>query len=354
MSILLRVDGVDYEDFTAISVNSSMADFCNVAEFTFTDRNRDGLRFDGSEFIEIIIDSELYFSGYAGDFEGSISSNDHTLNLVVYQKTIDIAQSSLTDNIEVVKGATIEYIIQKVIENIGIDCKVVTDLTIEPFQEDEIVSGVMGENAFDFIDQYIKKRQVLLNTNKDGNIEIVRSNTVYNGDILQLIDGNETNNVIISSFSKNFNKKFYKYTCKCQDNLTNGNLNKDFENRVAITYDNSVRKTRQLEIIIDSSSIDTLKKRVIWEKNVRQNSGVYNCIVKGHRSSAGNLWEKNMLVSVKDDTWGIEKQMIIKELSLKEDLSSGLITEMNCVDPITFSTVEDYDYNFEEGTLTRK
>ena len=103
---------------------------------------------------------------------------------------------------------------------------------------------------------------------------------------------------------------------------------------------------------MDSNSTSTLRKRLIWQKNFDLNSDEYICTVKGYRSNIGSLWYPNMLVDVKDERRNIEKRMLIKrtEWKFSED---GTFTDMILVDPIAFSDIEDYEYNFETNEIIR-
>lgn len=354
-SILFRVNGIDFQNFQSINIRKSLIDFNGGYSLKYTDRDGNGALFKGNDLIEIIVNGETYLKGYVSENVGNIENNRHIIETFGQERTIDLVQSSLTENIEFQNSVKMIDVVKKVLLSLGMDTvKVITDLDIKPFEGGEIVSGEMGDNAFAFLEKYSRKRQLVLITNPDGNIELQRANFNFDGDILQLIEQNETNNVLSSSFKENFDNRFNQYTCKCADNLSFGDLNPDFVDRVGIATDSEIRASRKLEIIMDSSSIDTLKKRAVWEKNMRLNGGVYTCRVQGFASNTQNLYYPNMnLIQVNDDVQKINKQMLLRDVSLTLS-NAGSFSDLILVDPIAYSNLEDYKYNFEEGSIIRR
>lgn len=351
--ILFRVNGIDYKDINEIEFNKSLTEFCGGFSLSITDRNDRGILFNGQEECELVIEGESIFKGYIVSTDGSIDNDFHLISVSGNERTNDLVESDLTENIEFTQSIKLEDIIRKVLSSLGMDfISVKSNTTLTPFNTDETISGQVGENAFQFIEKYARKKQVLITTDRDGNILLQRSSSIPNGGDLQLIKNNPTNNILTSSYRKDFRKIFAQYTLKCSDNLSTGWVNKSFEERRAFAFDTTIRQSRRKEIVVDSTDIFTLRKMAIWEQNVRLNGGEYICKVQGFKSNNDQIWYPNMLVSVKDDIWGIEKNMIIKSCSYTQN-NSGTFTNLNLVDPVVFSTIEDYNFNFNKGTLVK-
>lgn len=352
--ISIRRNSIDYINFNSVSFRKSLVEFCGGYDVAYTDIDNKGIQFKADDDIELLIDDNKVFTGYVSSFSGEIDSGMHILRIKGKDKTIDFAQSSITENIEFTNTVKLEDVIQAVLTSLDIDdIQVINKLDIKPFETGEIVSAEVGDNALQFVEKYARKRQVLLTTTKDGNIELQQANFTDNGDVLQLIHGNPTNNVLFSSFERDFDNVYAQYTCKCSDALSTGDLNEDFVDRIAVATFDDARPARKTEIILDAASIDTLQKRAIWEKNCRLNGGVYRCRVQGFYNSLGEVYFPNMgLVQVTDDTWGINKKMLIKAVSFSFS-NSGAVTDLTLVDPIAFSTIDDYEYNFEEGSIIK-
>ena len=350
-----RINGVDYTDFIGISCSKSMVEFSGGFTFNITDRKDSGKFFDGSEKCEIVIGSEIVSTGFIDEFSGNLDNGNHIINASGNEKTVDIIDSDLTSNIDFTGAIKLKDVIKKVLSTLNItDISVDSNIGVEAFTGDDLVNAEIGDNAFSFIEDYCKKRQVVITTTKKGNILLQRASTEFNGDVLQRIKGNTTNNVLTSSFRESFRNRYAQYICRCSDNLSTGEYDVGFEERKASSYDNQIRSTRKKEIIIDSSDIYTLRKRAIWEQNFRLNGGVYDCKVQGFRSPVTNeVWYPNMLVLVKDTTWKIDKMMVVRDVEWKQD-GAGSFTKLSLVDPIAFSTLKDYTYDFKSGTIKRK
>lgn len=336
--IYFRVDGVDYDNFLGISFTKTLSSFCAGFVLRMSDRKNAGSKFNGQSLCEILIDDNKLFTGYISELSGNIDNGKHSIQLKGNEKTVDLIESDFSKSIDISNGIKLEDIIRKCLDTIGLDCKVYTDLIIPKFSNTEKISSEMGDNIFDFIDGLCNKRQVVINTDINGNIILQRANTIYQGAVIQSITGNNTNNVLSSSFTENFSKRFYKYICRCEDGST-GELNDDFNNRKAVSIDSSIRKTRIRDITLEALDIETLKKRAVWEKNFRLNNGVYMCKVKGFYNNIGQIYYPNQLCLIKDDTWGIETKMLLSDVSYSQD-SSGSFSDLTFVNPLAYDVGE--------------
>ena len=100
-------------------------------------------------------------------------------------------------------GFTLNRLIQKLVTHLGSDVSVVNDSTPEPFNKAEDVAvPEVGENAFSFVETYAKKRQAILSSNADGDIEITQSKGTQTGITLQNSIAEGTNNILAASDRK--------------------------------------------------------------------------------------------------------------------------------------------------------
>lgn len=373
--ITLALNGQQYEDFISASVVKDLTEPTGGFAFKLTDRNSEGSPFGADDEVEVFIDGEQVITGFTMTENDDSSITTSVIDITGKDRTIDFVQDHLSTNISfgesdssleslylegikkqpVLTGDfSLVDVIKKALLNINLDVQVNLQdgLQIDNFTQEENIIGKAGDKAFAFCEKYARKRGVVITTDRNSNILIQKSTEEYNGEILQYIIGNETNNIETSSISKNHNNKFYKYTARCSQNLSLGSFGKNPTNKTVIIYNDQVRKSRQKEIVMDANSTSTLRKRLIWQKNFDLNSDEYNCKVKGFRSNTGTLWYPNMLVEVNDERRRIEKRMLIKRVEWAFS-ESGTFTNMILVDPIAFSDVEDYEYNFNTNEIIR-
>lgn len=373
--ITIAVNGQQYEDFLSASVSKSLVQVSGGFAFKMTDRKDDGIPFKADDEVEIFIDSEKIMTGYIMEIEGNIEKSNDIISIKGKEKVIDFVQSDLSSNISfgsssnsleeqylndlenqpVLEGNfSLIEVIKKALRNINLNINVnlQNGFILDKFTQEENIIGKVGEKAFKFCEKFARKRNVVITSDENGNILIQKATNIYNGEILQLIIGNETNNVLKSSYKQSFNNRFYKYTARSSQNLGLGSFGDNPTNKVVIVYNNQVRNSRQREIIMDANSLSTMRKRLIWQKNFDLNEDIYNSRARGFRSNIGELWNLNTLVEVNDEKWKIKKRMLVKSCNWKLS-GGGTFTNMALVDPIAFSDVEDYEYNFNTNEIIR-
>jgi len=375
--ITLALNGQQYEDFVSASVVKDLTELSGGFAFQLTDKSGDGVPFGANDSCEVYIDGEKVITGYTQKKKGGLSTSTSMYNIQGKERTIDFIESDLSTNITysdeessnalerlylnnikkqpILTGDfSLKDVIRRTLSNINLDISVFQQdgLVLDNFTQEENIVGKCGAKAFAFCEKYARKRGVLISSTKNSNVRIQRSARSYNGLVLQLILDNETNNVEDSEFVEDYSKSFYKYTARCSQNLSLGIFDKNPTNKTVTIYNNKIRKSRQKEIVMDANSTSTLRKRLIWQKNFDLSNDTYTCKVKGFRGNNGILWYPNLLVEVNDERWGVKKRMLTKRVEWTFS-NGGTFTNMTLVDPIAFSGIESYDYNFRTNEIKR-
>lgn len=175
-NVVLEVNGTPYEGFTEINVKNSIEDFSGDFSFKATIEGIKFLPFKGNEPCRVLIDDIPLITGYIESVDYSYDTNSHEVEISGRDKTADIIDSSIVGNIEL-NSPSLETIVKAVLAGLNLDIAIINQAgDIEP-EKDELVSAEVGENAFDFIEKYARKRGVLLSTNGDGNIVFTRAST---------------------------------------------------------------------------------------------------------------------------------------------------------------------------------
>ena len=206
-NVVLEVNGTPYEGFTEINVKNSIEDFSGDFSFKATIEGIKFLPFKGNEPCRVLIDDIPLITGYIESVDYSYDTNSHEVEISGRDKTADIIDSSIVGNIEL-NSPSLETIVKAVLSGLNLDITIINQAgDIEP-EKDELVSAEVGENAFDFIEKYARKRGVLLSTNGDGNIVFTRAST-------EILDGvliNKVNNdKIVNSSNITIPTLLWKY-----------------------------------------------------------------------------------------------------------------------------------------------
>ncbi len=350
MSMKLEVNGVQYDNFTAASCEIRLDALSNAFSFEAVAADGEPLPFKGGDSCRIIVNDIRVLTGSIEVIEVNYDANQHVIIVQGRDKTGDLLDSNIDTISDLRAPITLKEIIEKVIEKvIGLDIKVIEDVTTEPFNAaEDVAAPEPGENAFDFIEKYSRKRQVLLTSNGDGNIVITSGSTETSIGNIQHIIGANDNNVLSSSFTFDTTGRYNVYKFVSQLNPFSLNFAGDTSIKSVVdqsgqTFDPDVRIGRQLILIASTSSSDDQNElRAKWEANIRKARGlVYAVTVSGYRidptDDNSDLWQINKLYQIVDDYLGKSEPMLCNSVTFTLDVQGGELTSLSFVDQKAYS-----------------
>ena len=350
MTLRAEINGVNYSGFKDYKVNRSVEHLSSDYTLTLSNEGNRGLPFQRGANIVIYANNVPVLTGFIEDLKVNYSKDDHDITFGGRSKVCDLIDSTIGHKIEIKGPVTLEQIIAKVMKEINMTGVGIINNAgpLKPFTDKEIVAGTVDQHIFDFLEQYTKKRQVLMTNDGLGNVVLARAGTEHAAtSLIQYIDkelGNKYNNIKSADVSFDDSQRYYLYRAFGQGNPAAGaasgtSNNENLTNRIGQAIDPEIRTTRILDITAESTSdIPTLNERCKWEANIRRARSIEYCAtVQGHvMTNNGKPWEPNMLVSVKDEMALIDSSLLIKDVNYSLDLSGGSITKLTLVHPDSF------------------
>jgi prophage tail gpP-like protein len=329
----------------------SMIEFTSEANFEIALEQGQFPPFLGNESCEILIDDQKVMTGFIDIVDVQYSTTDHKVNYTVRDRTADFADSSI-DVINDLSGSlSLVKVIQIVLSHLGLSnievLNKVDGLKNFDITKDDLAPEV-GENCFEYCEKLARKRQVILTTNADGNIELIRnSGETYKIPFQNSFnDVNKQNNIKSGSFAYNYGSSFRKYIVKSQLGKASSSgvlsfgttSNKDVANQEGFFEDKGVRKGRQTVIIASESSAEKdNNEQAKWQANFnRSASSTYNIVFYGH-SLGDELLITNKLFSVLDDFAEIDEVQLIESIEFQYDLQGGSISSISLADKDSFT-----------------
>lgn len=332
--------------------------------------------------IIVDIDGEPIVSGYIDSVNIDYDTTSHEIVLSGRDKTADFIDSTLESKtfnppigfvqlltkLLILVGYSVVPVQKKIgfgiPLNIGQQISIINNAgVIEPFSTAEGIQLRHSESAFGLIQKMAEKRQLILNSDGNGNIVIAKIGDVSTDTVLlNIIGGGDTfnNNIKNANIKIDFTSRFNQYTIKSMLNSSsNGPLAGDDSSDVTnigvpqsgTAYDKQVRATRKYTAI-GSSSMNSKDcfNRAIWQGNIARTKGfTYCCEVFGFRQNLkevfGNselfplnpLWKPNQLVYVNDEFANIDDDLLIKSVTYNQDLKGGSTTKLELVDKLSYS-----------------
>lgn len=335
MSLSIQRNGENYVNFKDAMCSISMENVCGHFSFTSSPDENNSFPVKVDDPVNFLADGIKAMTGYVEALTGSDDKETNDILLSGRGKLCDLVDSTLKEPKEFSGKVSLAYIVETVLADIGLDVEVIEDFTTPPelFEDWDIESPEIGQSGFDFIEKLARKRQVLLTSDKDGNLVLTRaSDTIFPAQ-LKKKKGNQDNNILSSSLTIDHSKVYNTISVAGQLNPLNQAANvrpKDLVSIVSSSAVNSnIRTSRGLIINAEESSDGfTANQRAIWEANIRRaRSLTYAPVVQGH-SVNGQLWIPNVIVSVDDDFRGLHGDMRIKTVTYLASLEEGSTTRL--------------------------
>lgn len=349
MTMKLEVNGVQFDNFTAASCEIRLDALSNTFSFEAVAAEGEALPFKGGDACRVLVNDRAVLTGFIEVVEVNYNASEHTIRVQGRDKTGDLLDSSVSEVSDLRAPITLKEIIEKVIDNVGADIKVIEEVSTDPFDAaQDVAAPEPGDNAFDFIEKYSRKRQVLLTSNGDGNIVITAGSSEEASGSIQHIIGAEDNNVLASSFSFDTTGRFNVYKFASQLNpfalISAGDTGLDsVVNQSGGITDPDVRIGRQLILIAETpNSDDQNEARSKWEANIRKARGlVYSVTVPGYNVDLtdlnSDLWQINKLYQIVDDYLGKSEPMLSNTVTFTLDLNGAELTSLSFVDQQAYS-----------------
>jgi len=356
----LEVNGVQYTNFVSASCELRLDSLSSAFSFNAVAPEGQAMPFKGGEACKVIVDNEPVLTGFIEVVDVDYSGSDHTITVSGRDKTADLLDSTI-DVINDIRGdgLTLKELIEKVIDHLGLDIKVIDQVNPDPFNATEdIAAPEPSDNAFDFIEKYSRKRHVLLTSNADGNVVITANSGVNAEGAVQHVIGAEDNNVINASFSYDTTGRYNNY--KLTSSLNPVALNQAGDTDLASVVSQSdgvsdpdIRKGRQMVIISENPfSKGSCRERAKWEADIRRARGlIYSATVPLYRvdGEEGDLWQINKVYRVVDDYIGKIEPMLCNSIifSLSDE---GRNTELGFVGQNAYKLFIEPDSSVSEAS----
>jgi len=353
-ALRLKLSGDEIIGLIDASVTKNIETFCG--NFSVTVVTDDLINFPvrrGAE-AQILAGDIPIITGIVQRITIQYGPDNHTIIFQGRDKTSHIVDNSIVGNIELVAPVTLKQVVQKVLDSYGLltfieQPEVIEETDIEPFAQGEIVSAAVGQNAWDFIETYARKRQVLVTTNGDGNIVLTRgSQERIQTFLLHELNGQQ-NNIKNATMIFDDTERFNAYVIKTQGNTSGRgviiNPGTIANGQDGIAFDTDIDTVRQLVVIAENASNgQTTEERATWEANIRrERSQIYSCQIQGFLAQEdGIVWQPNLLVPVIDDFAQINGDLLIRSVTYNSTLG-GSTTDIELVTPDAYSLAAEQD-----------
>ena len=326
-NVTLTVNGRNYQGFKNVTIGAGIERQCRSFQLVTTWRwpgQTVDLPIRFGDKVEIRIGDDLVLTGWVDATPVSVSGNSVTRSVSGRSLTCDLVDCSA--EFAQWRSQPVAAIVQALASNYGISVVdeagasgTITDHSVDP-----------GETVFESIDRLLSLSRLLSTDNSSGQLVIAEPGSGGRA-VDELVLGE---NILASSMSQDFSDCFSEYRCVGQRSGSDSIDATAAAEVSASQTDARVKRTRTL-IIQQSGQLtpELAQERARWESENRMSRALsVNVTIQGWRQSNGALWEANQIVRMRDDVCGIDRDMLIVEITY-ELSESGLLTHMRLSPP---------------------
>lgn len=338
--IIVETNGQRYTGWTQIKVTRSIENMCAAFSFQASPSARTPFPVKLGQACRVFVADILFLTGWIEKINVNFDADTHTISVQGRDRTNDIVDSQIGNNIEFTSGSTLKMIVEKILKELNLShINVIDRFNLKKF--DDIETDSLGVTGFDFIERFAKKRQVLLTTNGDGDIVFQRANDETYNTVLST-EANTVGTIFKSNVVYDDTKRFNEYSVHGQTNnlafLTETGIARakarSNVNIVGKAVDNDIRESRKYFFQPeDNGVVDDNVQRAKWEANYRRSqSMIYTATLQGFKPlDDEGIWDINKLVRVIDEFSNINETnstLLVTSVAFSQSVDDGSITTL--------------------------
>lgn len=322
--VTLQIQEKTYAGWLGFSVTRSIESLANQFRLTLTDNwidQKSPWPIVPGDKAKILLGSEVLITGYIDEVNPSVDATSKSLEVAGRDLAGDLVDCSASGS--EYKNLTLDKLATTLAKPFGITIKKST--SVGAAFPSVVVS--QGETVFEVLDKRARTRGVLLISNANGTVEIMKpgSTRATTG----LFEGQ---NILQASAKYDAKDRFSKYTVKSQLSAVDEDGTAGFQVQGSAT-DSGVLRFRPLVLQAEAQSeTGNAQTRAQYEATVRAaRSQTVQVKLRGFRQTEGGaLWAPNQLVAILAPSIGIRSQidMLISQVTFSLD-DSGTITTLD-------------------------
>lgn len=332
-TVTLSAGGHDYAGWKDVSISAGLErqarDFTVSITWKWPNGGDAPVRIRQGEEVEVRIGEDLLLSGYVFSTPIRYDGTSITLSISGRSKTADLVDCAAINSPGQWRGQSVQKIVEALAGEYGI--KVVNEAAVTLGLDDHTIEP--GETAFESIDRLLTLSRLFSTDDGRGRLVIATPGTAGRAvDALEL-----GKNILTGDGALDFSNVFSEYITRGQRSGTDTSFGVAASEVEARLADDRVTR-RRVKVIHQSGQMTSkmARDRVQWERaNALSKAMAINYTVQGWRQSSGELWRHNMIVRVIDPLIGLDRDMLISEITYELG-EPGTFTRMTVAPPDGF------------------
>lgn len=337
------LNGQVFKGWKTVSLSNSFEETTGEAQLTISEQPGNPLPADIGDECQIILAGTPVLTGFIKSVEGTLEFGSHDINLTAKDKTDDLIKSTIGPDLKVKAPVDLKQVAEKTIKQMGLDIKVIDKVSPEVFKQGEVVSGDIEDRGQRFLDQWAKKRGIVLNTDGKGNLVLNQNQKEQSKYKLNSGPEGSVNNILSSSYSNSEEGRSSEYNASGQKSPNDKEFwesrskgdplgsAKAMATNWGKAIDSAIRPQLKLHFRgRKGMQGKTPEETAKWSANVNRARGfTYKCKVQGFTQGLGGaLWWPGLLVEVSDWHWNVDHILFLKSVAFSKTWGEGATTDL--------------------------
>lgn len=330
--VQLTVNGADYGGWKSLRLARGIEQIAGSFELTVSEL------WPGQQIIKniapgdrckVTVDGTVAITGHVDDVAIDYAAESHEVSVLGRDATGDLVDCSAIHGSGKWTNARAETIAADLCApfRIAVRSDVDTGAAIEWKIEE-------GEAVFECLDRMAKSKGVLLMSDGKGGLVITRAGK--GGRVATALERGV--NILSGQLQLSFRDRFSKIVLKGQGASNDSQWGEATRLKAEVADAMVARYRPKIIVAEDLADGAGLKRRALWEANVRSGKSAQIVVRLQGWSHPGGLWQPNTIVHVKDPWMRTDADLLIKGVTSLLD-ESGTITELQLTLPQAFDLV---------------
>lgn len=357
-SVIVMLDGVPFTGWKKVTVSQAFDKATGECSLTISPLPGNPLPADVGSTAQVILAGRPVITGHVHEVTGSHGWGEHDIELSIRDKTQDMIDSTVGPGVEFKPPIQLKQVLDGTLKKMGLSgIKVIDKANPEPYRKGgEVPVAAIDDTGFGYADQWAKKRQVVLNTDGEGNLVIDRNRKQRGpGALIKMFEDSPLNNVKKATYKNSDSGRHNKTDCHAQKSTNDLDYwesrpkgdepaqSNPLSTKTGTATDSGIRPERKLHYRARQGiEGKTPEQAAKWRTNLaRARNYTYEAEVSGFEMAPGQLWWPGFIVPVRDDHFLISDEMFIKEVTFTKDWDGGAVTQISLTAKDAYSEIDE-------------
>ena len=336
--LTLRVRGVAYGGWKSVEVTRSIESLCGAFSVSVSEKwpgQPTSRPIRPGDPVSVAIGDDVVITGHVDQVTNALSGTSHSVTVSGRDAAADLVDSAPDLPPNEWHGITVLELARILAAPFGVPVRsdvgagrAIAKVALNP-----------GEKAWELLEERCRYEGILPVSDGQGGIVLTRAGSARVA--TAIIEGRNVGQMLSGSLELDWSDRFSHYIVKSQlqgNDLFNSEAASEPEGSAT---DAEIKRHRPL-VVIAATGADAqhCADRAKWEATVRAGRGARaTATVNGWRAGGGQLWPVNALVALRSPTLGLDREMLISEVTYTLD-EGGEITKLSLVRPDAFALLQ--------------